>query len=482
MKNLVIIDDEKIILNGLERYIAQSKLNFTVVDTATNGVEGLQAIMKHNPDIVLMDIVMPEMNGIEVGEKVRELGYVGDIVFLSAHADFSYAKEAIKIGAVRYLLKPIDHEELRSLLNELVDNTTKAVQKEVLEPKLLELIYENNKVYPFKFAQIVTLKIEGMNNKLLRFNIESKLELEKRHHIGISVENIGNYINLFFYTSSLCKSIFQKRVYEIIGQIYNHYEKGRWGIGSIIELGDEIQEKYNESIKAWEKTFFLEEDRKICYYQTTQCEEIYDYSFKAICRAIDIQDTQQIGEIIRDMVKQFKSKGNISEVKGVIKKWLQIIDEKEVLKNRRYLEELNSKLIGVKEFGEIKELMYEVEGELLYWVGLEKRTGNTIVTKTIQYIHQNYADKDLNLNRIAEKLGVSPYYLSKLYKDVTKVNFVKSLNNLKIEQAMKLLKRTNKSIAEIGEECGFNDQRYFAKVFKKYTNYTPKEYRKEYLF
>ena len=110
--NLLIIDDEQIVREGLKTIFPWAEYGFTVCGEAKNGEEGVSLIRSLNPDLVLLDIRLPKLDGLEVLKTVREEGFGGQIIILSGYADFDYAKTAIRLGVCSYLLKPIDEEEL----------------------------------------------------------------------------------------------------------------------------------------------------------------------------------------------------------------------------------------------------------------------------------------------------------------------------------------------------------------------------------
>ncbi len=110
---IIIVEDEKSIRNGLVKMLPKLDPEYEVVGSAKDGLEGYQQILAEQPDLVIMDIEMPEMDGLTMLEKLRETGFTGKAVVLTAYSDFSYAKRAIELGIENYLLKPIKIDELK---------------------------------------------------------------------------------------------------------------------------------------------------------------------------------------------------------------------------------------------------------------------------------------------------------------------------------------------------------------------------------
>ena len=136
---IIIVEDEKSIRNGLVKMLPKLDPEYEVVGSAKDGLEGYQRILAEQPDLVIMDIEMPEMNGLTMLEKLRKEGFTGKAVVLTAYSDFSYAKRAIELGIENYLLKPIKLEELKKTLGAVSASLRQEAGTRKIQEKLLSL-------------------------------------------------------------------------------------------------------------------------------------------------------------------------------------------------------------------------------------------------------------------------------------------------------------------------------------------------------
>lgn len=151
----IVVDDEPIIRTGLEKIIHMANLGYEFCDEASDGSEAISKILEKQPELVILDIKMPEFTGIEVAKIVREKGYQGKIIILSGFSDFSYAQSAIKYGIEAYLLKPIEEDDLIDILKSV---------KEKIENENIIKIYDKKDEKETR-AMIFKHVLSGMNNE-----------------------------------------------------------------------------------------------------------------------------------------------------------------------------------------------------------------------------------------------------------------------------------------------------------------------------
>ena len=142
---MILIDDEAVILRGLKQLVDWEQLNIEIVGEATDGIEGLNIIQQLNPDIVISDIAMPNLNGIELLKTVHNEKIGTKVIFLSGYQEFSYAKEAVKYGAEDYLLKPIGAKELEQVVEQVIIKIKEEESVHVLKKKdcEAEIVFQN---------------------------------------------------------------------------------------------------------------------------------------------------------------------------------------------------------------------------------------------------------------------------------------------------------------------------------------------------
>jgi two-component system response regulator YesN len=178
MYRILLVDDEKLELEMLCNYVDWNSMNIEVVDTAKNGKEALEKVKKLNPDIILTDVKMPIMDGIEFARKLREMNFFNELIFLSGYDDFQYAKSALSVGAAGYLLKPVDVHELEDLMINVKRN------------------YEEKKL---RLLSLNTLREKYLKDLLLKKDSNQK-EIIYKNIVNLDKDDMYFYDDLYFLT------------------------------------------------------------------------------------------------------------------------------------------------------------------------------------------------------------------------------------------------------------------------------------------
>ena len=168
MHTVLIVDDELIIRQGLKCIIEWDKLGFKIIGEASNGKDALDFILQKNPDVVMMDIRIPKLSGLEVVEQVRQKGYLGKIITLSGFSDFKYAQQAIRFGVEYYLTKPIDEDELTETILKIGEGLDKEAQQQKVMTQYLAKVRNS----------ILSDLLEGTSNLSQKELIEINLYTE----------------------------------------------------------------------------------------------------------------------------------------------------------------------------------------------------------------------------------------------------------------------------------------------------------------
>ncbi|WP_223156812.1 response regulator transcription factor [Thermosediminibacter oceani] len=366
MLKLIIADDEPIVREGLKESVNWDELGLRVVGCARDGREALEIFTSCGCDVILTDIRMPFMSGLELTGRVKEIDPSVIVVLLSAYDEFRYAQEAIRLGAFDYILKPIDLDELKKTME-------KAVRKKQ------EMLDSENRVIP----QLNREDMEFFKPESSRFPLKMEEELAK------AVKRADGPLAL---------EIFQRIWDEFCSKNYSLEFLKRWGFElvaiitrSVIEIGENV-----------------------------------DILFK---------NTDPWAEISRKKSKE--------ELYGWMKDLIEIICE---------------------------------------CIGLNKNVRNKkLVEEVVRIIKENYHDKNLTLNSIAERLYITPNYLSTLFKTEMGQGFCEYLTEYRVERAKEMLKDVRLRIYEISDAVGYTDPHYFSKIFKSITGLTPREYREKIL-
>lgn len=535
MYKLLIVDDEYCIREGLTHDVDWKSINIEVVGSVFDGLEALEKIQQLRPDIVLADICMNRMSGVEMAEKLRELQDDIKIIFLSGHDDFIYTQKAIELKIFDYLLKPV-------LMSKLLSTVSRAVEEIRQEQDLKSRIA----VLEENFINNRSLALEKFFGDTVNTVLYDRDEIESRAQaLGIPTENCGycaavleldelydlkiqqqsqkmyaqllaikeiaeEYAKPFNFCFTMiraphvilflgCSSASGKSVSQNIYNVLNTIRKGirsllqttcTIGISECLDSIFYLGECYAQAINALDYKITVGSDCIIQITDVTQTDKdrfAYPKTIeKKLLEAINIMDIQ----LIRSSVSQFidilgQRNYSKAQIRAVLSELISVL-------TRRFLESgidlysafndfwINpySVLNHNRTLPEITQWLVTIILQAVAVQEEERRASiKNIVTDVQKLIYDGYADADLSLSTLAGKVYLSPAYLSKLYKKETGETYVEFLTNVRMNEAKKLLKDTNLKSAEIGLHVGYLNAQYFCYLFKKYTGMSPIEYR-----
>ena len=531
--NILIVEDEPLVRKGISSIIASLSDKVASIEEASTGTEAIEVAEKLLPDIVIMDIKLPEMDGLKAATLIRRKFPKVRIVILTAYPEFEYAKEAIKLNAVDYILKPIDEKSLKSLINRLVVDIDEEREKEL-----------NIELIKSKLGQILPYAKMRLAYDLILNSIEDEEQIKQiLQAIGIYflpstviIVSIGNFTNLSsreVYSNLLLKeeiySILQERLEKnykafVIPFRFNEFvifyspeEADKEEIKSItLNLGEYICKEINNKIPSVlvyvgiGRTY-----RDISYIHKSYLEAVAAISQRNVKgnKVIYIDDIGEIEnwqilcpsrekELQEYIIKREKKQAIDTIQKLLIEIYENFRDNLTMVKSSiLYIMVDNFRLIA-KLGGDIEKLitlqaryingLIEINSfsDILTWTSLvveelistysETNTKKEIVEKAIRFINENYTN-DISLKEVADYLFISPYYLSHIFKDVTRKTFIEYLTSIKLDRAKELLTTTNLSVSNISLMLNYKDVNYFSKVFKKHTGVTPSQYRTSYI-
>lgn len=501
MYKILIIEDEQIERETLYKILRE---NFTLkgLYMAKNGKEALEIFEREKPEIVLADINIPGINGLEVIRRIQKQQEDVSFLVLSSYNYFEYAQEAIRLGVSDFILKPYNIQHLKEAVEKLILQHREKRQEMQQRYELLEKIEE------------ITPVVE---NECLFAIISNENELELKRSLRLLSAHICSGFCMIMQSSKLLQSISVEAIYE-------NFQ--RRGYRCIQELFHGLQIFF----VLFERPLDKQEVRQIAKYLDELRHTYVDVTFGIGPIVNEITGFHNSFDIARDrlssnekdtlhlLMKDEKSSGDASiNITYHIDKFIKIFQkmDEEALKN--HLNQLNLELIQEEKeqlYQDVKELfvnlkktcettftevdfskidfpslqitttihqevpMYlHMQMHRLYGLIAEEKFRNTnlLVRHAIRYIDSNYR-RQITLSDMAEALQVSPYYISKLLSSSLNKTFTELVSERRVEASKELLK-TNKRIKEIAYEVGFQGQNYFTKVFKNYTGVTPKVYK-----
>ncbi len=534
MYKVLIIDDEPIIRKGIKNIINWKQLDCEVCAEASDGTEGMELIKKLLPEIILTDIRMPGLDGLDMLKQVKDIVPNSKIIIVSGYREFDYVREAIKCGAFDFLLKPTRLEELTAVLARAVDvlNEQKLRHSEfdkfkllfeqsipLLKEKLLcDIVFEINsnenemtekmKLFNIHISNFVFIVIENdmdessvntqYDKQLYQFGIINSFEeilAEKYevHVISLNSNKVGFIIQNNSHSGINMAEILEKTAY-LQEMIFNAF-----GISISIALSTEgssvfeLPEKLKECQYSLEYKSYLGNNSIIQYSDLNSFFKYEDYSLLERYKKQLLEGVKAGNEALvkasTDSISNFISSNTISI---------------NYLKNFYYsaLSSINNIRISVlaansdkkhEEGKDIASLLKLIEksdnteemNSLLQQVALKiankvnsfnNKSIRVTLRKAIDYINEHYSES-VTLNEVAEHTFVTTFYISRMFKKELGTSFIDYLNDIRIEKAKELLKDVKYKSYEVANLVGIPDPHYFSRLFKKHSGISPSEYR-----
>lgn len=518
MYTVVVADDEEELRRALIRKVDFENLGFSVIGEAENGAEALELVEKLEPDLLLTDIRMPFISGIELARQVREIRPAMQIAFISGYDDFTYAQQAIQYNIVSYMLKPITSagltEELKRIKSKIDDkfNEFASQNMEQVESSgfLMSLILDGYQVRnkdskneqimkeavyyglleedsnDFQYTVVVTSiwDNEG-NNCTSRASVNAIDSILRKYIKHVSFYTEGKVVSLLIATLSGFDKYLHIAVEEI-AQNVKRIMKLSCSIG-ISRPVKQIIGSHEAYIEAMNAIGYSRRSGSNVYF-ISDVERTEDFDLEKMQDSIS-----EVENLIRGGSKQelenylhtfFDTMNNrsISQVvanfmmaqlvSAVFRIVYAVADEDAVTELEKLISVQNQMFLE-----DSKEILKRYIDFCLMARDLiaeqRKKSSTLICEKALELIERQYMDPDLSLVSISNEIAVSPNYLSALIKKYTDSTFIELLTKKRIEIAKELILFSSMKIREISEKCGYSDQHYFSYCFKKYTGESP---------
>ena len=478
MNKVLIVDDEPTIREGLPYIIDWQDYGFEIVGAAQNGKEGMKLIQKYQPDLVITDIRMPEMDGLEMIQAAKQRGDTFYSIILSGYSDFTYAQKAIRLGTVSYLLKPIDEDELTDILQGI--RRIEKTKKPKLDPSemLKRNIFEGDQT---------SLSQEYSLASLIRFSTQPAAEIfqtwmEGHESILCYLLTYDDYTYvLVLILDSFNLGIVEEELLRLAQKEEEVILQSSW-----MHKGNSLKQLYSEirSLKditfSYSKLGVITNERiASIQLQSIFTENITEYLL------IDILNNGNLSDSLNKYKENFFNKSmQENEIK-----WVVINDFHEVvdnvienihpLKRERFQEMIQHVQECIAGSKTLEELMEVIKNRyhLLQQVVNESLNRINTIQEIEQYTKKHYTE-DLNLKIISEHFNYNNAYIGKKFKQETGKTYSQYLDEIRMGKAKQLLKDSNLMIYEIAQRTGYANLDYFYKKFKRFCGMSPNEYRK----
>ncbi|MEW9700022.1 response regulator [Paenibacillus sp. SI8] len=520
----ILADDEPNILRNLQVVIPWDELDIDIVGTAKNGIEALELAGKHNPDLIMSDIRMPQMDGITFVEKLREINESCVVLMVTGYQDFEYARALIRFGVSDYMLKPINYEELEQTIRNLAERIrTKKQSKREEEQrwgKMRSLAYEKilydvlmnyTEITPNTLLPIDEMDMENLTYAFAMVDVDeySQKSLqwteEERKLWNFAVKNV---LQDSLQGESLQFKVLQMREGEWCLLIQCEPKEAQRTALSMQQLAEQLQADVLRTVKLATIVGFYPETVGIRQLSDVykNLQRLMQLSLGKQQSVLSYKDPKEpvdanisLWYLVEDMVTGLKqlSRTKTEDALGRLKVLLEGLPNSSfarayqmlhflILHLLRELREMNSidsheeeavwrQLDKCESIQHLLQLMAE-----LVSLGLEstnkKKNSELLMAAAKEYIRKHYA-VDFGIEDIAGTLGISSSYFSLLFKQHFGETFVEYITKHRMELAKSMLLLSDKSISDVGKAVGYTERRYFTKVFQKFTGEIPSEFR-----
>lgn len=508
MYKVLLVDDEKGIREGLRTLIPWEECGFEVAGTAANGREALELHAQHAPQLMLVDIRMPGMTGLELIAALREKDETMHILILSGYADFDYAKQAMSKRVDGYLLKPVDEDELMDYLSGLRKKiATEAEERErlsqaeedYLEKRIVLQLTRGANVpssppdegpgwstYEVVLIKLLSVRdIDSAVTALIKYDLARRIEQSGRGEVFAVEGFIGILLK-----DTLRSEHHRAATYEKIREVCAGMKLDFIAVaGGEVSRWEDLPQSYAAALSLMKDRFFYESGRLILESDqrkrgdgasavTPDLGDIGDRLYLAV----DIGNREAIETLVREA-------GNAMVRAGLSEQAVktQFVQLSTMLLKKRTSDDPEFEAISQQFSAEMLEMYREYRfndllAHAVRWYdslaqASQGRSAEDQIKRMIDVIQRNYHE-NLKLETLAEMFGYNSAYLGKLFKSTTGEYFNTYLDKVRIEQAKVLLEAGDK-VYQVAEKVGYASVDYFHSKFKKYVGVSPTTYRKK---
>ena len=528
MYRILLADDEGIMLESLKSIIEANYGKECEIHCAKTGRAVVEQAQAYPPDICFVDIQMPGISGIQAIKEIQKFNNSIVFIIITAYDKFSYAKEAVNLGVMEFLTKPVNKKTILEICSRAMKKVDEARKKRSDDLKIRE-----------KLETVVPMIESGYINNILlqdefqtyQDNYRQLLDIQEEYGYMIVVE-FGDTLEDGVLTNAVGSSVRANRFYSVfreiargffeclVGPIMGNrivllvpYEKEeedyedrvaivtaarnmvhkfenridskfRCGIGRVKEMGGPLKGSFQEAVLALRRStshvIHIEDIPVVQKYDGEYPQELERRYHKRVLEK-DMAGAVACAESFFSWMTELPSASR-EDVEIKVLELIMEVEKKAFYAgtvkynfNERgnYIRELQ----GCADYSQIREWFLQKTKELCRDIeSAREKEESSIIEKSKAYINENFK-KDVSLDEVSREVDISPYYFSKLFKQETGKNFIEYLTEVRLHHARELLKNSSCSIKEVCADSGYSDPNYFSRIFKKYEGVTPSEFR-----
>ena len=500
MTNVLIVDDEKIEREGLKYLLSREEGERNVFE-ASNGKQALQIIRSEDIQLVLTDIKMPHMDGLELSRRAKEENPALQIIIFSGYSDFTFAQEAIRYGVTEYILKPVNPEDFHKVIQKaekVIEQRKKKESREIKGKNFLQQYFLQNYLYSGKLEILEKAKdminLEKWNGWHCGILLESDVaffdtaEETLEEEIQKELRRVCFYLNLNARQSLL---LFQDVYcdYQLVANHLYNFMKRKYrdsfylavsrkfeGCECLPEILEQLEQQMEEKFYHPDIHIYTSEEEE---EKNTGEEEQDSRLMEKISEDISRKDVKQLWSHFHSLASKYQSNTQFSAmyVKFVFSNVIRELFQENRFAGEHRLDLEVDHLYGCSTIQEIIEVTEKNIRQYEAFLERSMSESRDEVAAVKNYIYNHYAE-DLNLETLAEKVYLSSGYLSFIFKKETGMNLNRFIRVFRMEKAKELLCTTNMKVAMVSEKVGFANSSYFCRSFREYYGSSPESYRK----
>ncbi|KYH33985.1 putative response regulatory protein [Clostridium tepidiprofundi DSM 19306] len=514
MLKVMVVDDEYLDREGMKKTIDWASLGCVFSGEAKDGYEGIELAKIIKPNIVITDISMPRINGLEMANKIKEFLPECKFIIITGYDDFEYAKAAVKINAIDFILKPVDENELIDSIKNISYQFERNIKrKHIAREKILldimrgkirgkESIDKIKKEYSIEINDLCIVCIENdYYEKALESDSFDVLFSANEYAKELICERLSQYTyylvechdNIFAILISMDNVLYPKSFRDIFIDFQKKFSSvfsttvtiGVSNVGSIYD----IKKVYEESKQALKNKLYSG-NNSINYFMDLKKENIVKWSYiisfeKELRIVLKAGDRTKIRNKLDNLYIKFFTSNHISN--SIIKQIsidIILIALKTLSEYNISIEEVMGKNFDIyrkienyKTIKQMHNLVSDIIFNVFRCIKLKNATiSENSIDKAIQYINEHY-NENISLSDVSKNVYLSESYICRKIKSATGMSFVEYITKLRMEKAIEYLQNPNYKIVDIAKKLGYSDYRYFSRIFKKYTGYSPSDWK-----
>lgn len=521
MYKMLIVDDNYMQIQSLLQYLDWEGFGITEIKTAQDGLEGLEVYKSFMPDFVILDILMPEMNGIELSKEINKINPKTKFIFISCCEEFDYLKEAMELDAVSYILKPIEPDVLRENIEKLIERAEREKKFESMSTLLKESMeaYRKNFFYRLiyskyinadylqntirnlefdKFKQFIVAKLELVDTKERFIDIYNLLNLTEKNFFTeekgmVIIENEMRMV-VMYMTENDNKELFSEKIKNILKK-YIAFVKKEYNIHLNVGLSNVHENLFNHNIILEEAACALDNnlsfnDGRVYSYNETNYNQP-DFNIleikEALGELLSKNSPQQVEMFINSFCPRtvYSNHYSIKIFCIYVYTVLQIMLVERNMAGDDILKSVSniwSRINTIDKIDDARKWLFETLNSTLDLISKREYSAHEKIIYEIDMQINNNFNKITCMDQIATNLFISESYARRIYKQYTGKTIFEALFVKRMEEAKRLLVTSPEMrIYEVAAAVGYKSKQYFIEAFKRSEGCIPKEYRQRML-